>query len=82
MDYKLIEKVNTCKSNIYRWFKDEDGFIVFESTALMLGGVALAIGIGIFALFYAGREYLRAEVEFVGNESEATDALDYFTPPS
>jgi hypothetical protein len=60
------------------WLGAETGFQVFEGTALMLGGVSLALFIGTAAIAISGYEYTRVENEFIGSAVEADDSIQRF----
>lgn len=70
----VILMFNTAK----KWLADESGFQVFESTALMLGGVSIALFIGTIVLALSGYEYTRVENEVIGSEVEANASIQRF----
>lgn len=51
---------------------------MFENTALMLGGVSIALFVGAAVLTISGYEYTRVENEVIGNEVEAYTSLERF----
>jgi len=64
--------------NFCAWLKDESGFEVFQSSALAVGGLIVAILVGGYILAITSGEYTRIENEFIGSESEANEALTRF----
>lgn len=63
---------------IGKWLLNESGFQVFESTALMIGGVSIALFVGTVVLALSGFEYTRVENETIGNGVEANASIQRF----
>lgn len=67
------------KNKLRKFWKEEDGFQVFEMGILVKGSIILATMCITAVIAILATEYTKAENEFVGNEAEAYEALERFT---
>lgn len=70
-----------CRKNmgkVKQWLARESGFEVFESSALMLGGVAIALFVGTAVLTISAFNYIKIGNTAVGNGVEVNAALQQF----
>lgn len=65
-------------SKVKLWLRSESGFEVFESTALTVGGVAIALFVGTVVLTISTFEYIKIGNTAVGNGVEVNAALQQF----
>jgi len=68
------KKMNKFKS----WLMGESGFEVFETSALMIGGVAIALFVGTVVLTISTFEYIKIGNTAVGNGVEVNATLQQF----
>jgi len=73
--------LNHCQLQMLKvksWLIGESGFEVFESSVLMLGGVAIALFVGTVVITISTFEYIKIGNAAVGNGVEVNAALQQF----
>lgn len=61
-----------------QWLNSESGFLIWESSAIAVGGLIIAVGVGVIIISIVSGEYTRVENEFIGSEKEADETLQRF----
>lgn len=61
-----------------KWLISENGFVTFESSVLAIGGIIVALIVGVWVLTITGGEYTRVENEVIGNGVETSASLQRF----